>query len=444
MFGHLIHSFSAALDYAMIEGLKGQIHKVAGKVGDKLRGGPPKVLTSAGQSENAHDITRMTQGGGGASAAAVATEPRWVEKLVGVLDKMEAFFKGTPAAPSPAATSLDSFGSRRDMFGGRLGVPNAKVDTSGLNPPGPWSETMRHFRSGKTPPAPPTPRPMPPIPGRTALGEYETPLPPPKPTQNSFLNDSYDFYPTKSSSRASSPKTWASRKKANQGFFGGIGDSVGSMFGAKPGGAISKGIGAVSNAAGTASAGVGQGIEMAGSAIQALGKAALPLVGAFASVATVVVVAGAGILKLATGTEEMVKARMEEYRGIKQWNGALAMTMAAMDRQQLVLGGRYASATGGTAALAGQAGMGLSEELQPIKEAFGTFKNIGIAGIAAVMTGVMRQLSFITTPLRELAGYLEKLLGLKSTEHPMKMVGDLLRNGSRRGFEPRHHKPHRP
>jgi hypothetical protein len=108
---------------------------------------------------------------------------------------------------------------------------------------------------------------------------------------------------------------------------------------------------------------------------------------------------------------------------------------AEMDRQQLILSGRYAAATGGSAKMAGGQLMSLRSELAPMERMVGTLKNLGTTALIDVGRGLVAVMDVITKPLQEIMKFCEHLLGSpKNEEHPMTQVLNRILNKQLQGF----------
>jgi hypothetical protein len=113
------------------------------------------------------------------------------------------------------------------------------------------------------------------------------------------------------------------------------------------------------------------------------------MIGELADPITAVVAVGTAAWAAVKGVEKLGEATIESYRDMTKFAPKLAILFAAVDRQSLILGARYAYKTSGSAMALGSQWMGLKEQLQPIKEALGTFSNTAIAGLTTAIRGVL-------------------------------------------------------
>lgn len=118
-----------------------------------------------------------------------------------------------------------------------------------------------------------------------------------------------------------------------------------------------------------------------------------------------------GVLGATKGIERLGTAVVEGYRGLEKYNGSIAVMFAQLDRQQVILGARYAAATGGSANFAGKGLMGLREQLAPLQQTFGTFKNLATGGLIRVAEGILRVVNVVLWPLKKIAEGLEWIVG---------------------------------
>lgn len=80
--------------------------------------------------------------------------------------------------------------------------------------------------------------------------------------------------------------------------------------------------------------------------------------------------------------EQWTTAVMESHRPMERLNAAIATTFARLERQELILTARMAQATGGSVAALGERLAELREEMQPLREAGVTVRNLLQIGMA--------------------------------------------------------------
>jgi len=151
--------------------------------------------------------------------------------------------------------------------------------------------------------------------------------------------------------------------------------------------------------------------------LKKFGQAVMVLAGPLGKAAAV----PALLLSAAFGVEKLGKVALEAVRDLKRFSPTLSVMFAQMDRQSLILSGRYAQATSGSAKLLGGQTMGLSRELQPLKEMIGLFKNIGLAGLTATMRMVVWALtqSSAYKAVNAISEALKEILGTDNRQMPL-------------------------
>lgn len=186
-----------------------------------------------------------------------------------------------------------------------------------------------------------------------------------------------------------------------------IGASVAAGGAGAGGGAVAAG------AAGGAAA-AGGGAALGGAAKAAVAALSNPITAAVAGFVAVTAVLGLA----AKAVEKFAESTVESYRGLEKFNGRLAVMFAGIDRQKLVLGGRYAAATGGSAAFAGKNLMNLKEQMQPLGEAFGTIKNIVSGSLSRLAADFIKLLTTMLQPLLWITKQLEKITSEGEAQEP--------------------------
>lgn len=147
--------------------------------------------------------------------------------------------------------------------------------------------------------------------------------------------------------------------------------------------------GAAAGRAGAAAAGGGGGGALA----------------AGAGVAAVAVIVGielgrlaAKLAKLPHQIEAFTSEILESSRDLRQFNASIANSFAALDRQQLILSGRLASGTSGTARSLAKSEMDLRAALQPQRELLTNIKNTvgtGLNKLGTALATIVNQVLFI-------------------------------------------------
>ena len=119
----------------------------------------------------------------------------------------------------------------------------------------------------------------------------------------------------------------------------------------------------------------------------------------------------AGAIK---GIEKLGEASVEGYRDVAKFHGGLAIMFAQMDRQNLILGARYAAATGTSATAAGGSLMSLKQEMAPLENLAGTLKNIGVIALidtARLLVFTIKALNPWLEPMARFCAWVESLGG---------------------------------
>jgi hypothetical protein len=167
--------------------------------------------------------------------------------------------------------------------------------------------------------------------------------------------------------------------------------------------------GAAAAGAGAGGAGAGGAGAMGGVAARLAGVAGNPYVLA----AGAVVAVGVAMAKLPGIARRLGESLVEAQRPLAMFSAAIAGTVARMDYQQRVLDMQQAQATGGSASLLGSSLMQLRNDMQPMREAMTTVKNLLATGLVQFGRYIIKAASWIPgiKEIGETLKNIEKKLG---------------------------------
>jgi len=189
--------------------------------------------------------------------------------------------------------------------------------------------------------------------------------------------------------------------------------------------------GAAAGAAGAGSAGMG------GAVARLAGLAANPYVVAGTAVAGFAVAAG----KLPRITERLGAGLMEAQRPLAIFSASIAATVTRMDYQKRVLDMHTARATSGSASLVGNSLMQLRSEMQPMREAMTTVKNLAVHGLIQFGRLVNSIWGWIPG-VKQIGEYLKNIEKKLGGGEPNRALNDHLRAiASGAWLEPKNRKP---